>query len=78
MIEEAELAEGNVEEGTPGAEVGGTEAESDGDVRLDVEELRRRRGDGHRRKRVGAVVGGDAGCHGREKEKQRKVGSLGE
>ena len=76
VIEEAELAESNGEEGAPGAEGGVAEIKDHGNMGLDVNELRCRRRDGHRACREGVdIVGGDRARRHREErmEKQRKM-----
>lgn len=47
MVDQAELAEGDVEVGAPGAELGVVEIQSHRDVRVDVDELRHGRRDGY-------------------------------
>uniref|UniRef100_A0A0A9HTJ0 Uncharacterized protein n=1 Tax=Arundo donax TaxID=35708 RepID=A0A0A9HTJ0_ARUDO len=60
MVEEAELAEGDVEEGAPGGVVGRVEIKNHRDVALDVDELS---GGGRNRLRLGITerIGGARG-----------------
>lgn len=80
VVDEAKLEEGDVEEGSPGAKVGAVaNIKGDGDMCIDVDELRCGRRDSHRWSREGVGVVGGAGAGGHvehagedEEEKQRR------